>query len=263
MAKHLQNASVVVVNNKQNKRRNPLVWVMVLAFAAVLGVGGTFAYLTFTTPAVENDLSTTTGLKAQIVEENWNKAGGADSATHMAPGDIVAKDPLVWNTSDSEKAYVAMELTFQKKSGGSWVDMTEDEVNKLLAVYSIYAGDTTPSTQASDVAINSADWTKIDDASYNSNKAKRYYYYNNTVGTNSKTSTLFDHVAILKDVNGDAVGALNNAINYEWHIVIRGAEIAVVDSETDTTAASFIDTNNEVNWLNLFPETSSTSDSND
>lgn len=263
-ANNSQTGTVVVIDQTSKKQHHSMItWVMAVAMVAVLGIGGTFAYLTFTTNAVSNDLSTTTGLKAQVVEEKWNQAGGADSATHMAPGDVVAKDPQVWNTSDNDKAFAAMELTFQKKVDGAWADMSAEDVTKLLAVYSVYAGDETPTAQAADVAINSNKWTKIVDANYTTNSAKRYYYYNDVVDTNAKTETLFDHVAILTSVTEDEITALNKAVGNEWQIVVRGAEIGAVDGDTTTTAASFIDTKNEVNWFNLFPETSSTSDTTD
>lgn len=259
MAKHLQNASVVVVNNKQNKRHNPLVWVMVLAFAAVLGVGGTFAYLTYVTDAKTNVLSTGSGITAILLEEDWNN-GGAAKAKNMAPSESAAKDPCIENTSASEDEYVAIELTFQKNTGSTATNFTDEEMKKLFSVYSIWSGSDSslPTDQASEPQVNS-DWVKIDASDYTTDSAKLYYYCRSTVAKGgTKSSTLFDYIGIRKEITNDQIKDLNDVIGTNWQIVVKGAAIAVTDDAS--SAADYI-TNSAVNWKSLFDSGSTASSS--
>lgn len=258
MAKHMQNASVVVVNNKQNKRRNPLVWVMVLAFAAVLGVGGTFAYLTYTTNQVNNELSTATGLTADVIETSWTDEMKT-KAKNMVPGDSLDKNPVVVNTSkNGAKEFVAVKLSFEKLKDGSTTEyeaMTADEVNAVLAAYSIYTDDTDASTAGLHV---SNDWTQIDPATNVNYAGAGVYYYtykgsieamtasaaDANIDSKNKTTELFKHVVMLSSATDNQV----NAVPSNWCITVKAA--AIQDAGDNKSAADFI-TDTTTNWKAL------------
>lgn len=253
MAQHASDAPVIVINQTQQKKHSMVSILVALAVVAALGVGGTFAYLTYTTNQATNQLTTSTGLQAQLVEANWDP----DSATAMVPGTTVAKDPVIKNTSDSELGeWAAIEVEFKKLgSDGQYTTMTEDDLTALFKVYSIYSGTTAPDSQATDIAVNS-NWEKMTNTS---EAGKRFYYYKTAIAKDASTDSLFDNVAILKTASQEDITELNKLFT-SWQIVVKGAAVQKLDS--DTGANAFDATSGTPNWKTLLeasPATSTTS----
>lgn len=151
--KQTNDAPVIVIEQQnEKKRRGALVWILGLAFVAVLGVGGTFAYLTYSTNQASNRITTDPKITADVLEPAWTKALTDDdikapdgtvipaAASNMMPGDVVAKDPFVTNTSESDvDEYVGIELAFEKydSNTGDYIAMSAQEVADILSMYGL------------------------------------------------------------------------------------------------------------------------------
>ena len=161
---------IVIEQKDEKKRRGALVIALAVAFVAILAIGGTFAYLTYTANQTPNRF-TTGELTADVLEPAWtNKALSDNTATDdstievkykagdgvaipenayaMIPGSETAKNPFVVNTSKTSSAqgFGALKVQFQKwdksadgDDGATWVAMSKEEVAKLLACYYIGA----------------------------------------------------------------------------------------------------------------------------
>ena len=192
---------VIVIEQKdEKKKRGALALILAVAFVAILAIGGTFAYLTYTANQTPNRF-TTGELTADVLEPAWtNKALsdnlGDDGSTPdvkytasdnvaipqdayaMIPGSVTAKNPFVVNTSKTASAlgFGALKVLFQKwnktatgDTDGSWVKMSNTEVAALLKCY--YIGSTAydaDSTTAgfTDLGANWSQYTATEDASY-------------------------------------------------------------------------------------------------
>ena len=171
-----QTTSVVIEQQGEQKKRGALAVILAVAFVAMLGIGTTFAYLTYVGNQTPNRFTTDRGLTVDVLEPAWTQgakdAGGeypyiasdgigipktANNMSEATGAQVVAKDPFVVNTSKvgnetdpGKDAYVGIRLTFQKwvatkVSGdeadhteeGQYVTMSDGEVDKLLAVYAL------------------------------------------------------------------------------------------------------------------------------
>ena len=187
----MENPYIVVEQKQEKKRRGALAILLAIAFCAILAIGSTFAYLTWTTNQTANRMTTNPNVTADLLEPAWtqaittsgdNAAYGSDNvlipkaANNMVPGSVVAKNPFVVNTTkvgdeatSGVDAYAGMKLQFQKwvsTTGGAgtgaahdegatgyWVNMTSNEVDTLLAVYgfSQKGASATPSTTSAGI----------------------------------------------------------------------------------------------------------------
>lgn len=260
MAKHLSNAPVIVINENNPKRKNPLVWVMVLAFAAVLGVGGTFALFTYTTNQAVNDLSTVTnGVTADVLEAKWDET----TAENMVPGQVVDKDPVIVNTSTSGLSeYVGMKLTFEKSTdgGNTYAAFTQADMNNFWVIYTLSYADTTSATTAG-AAFNTTDWAQISPTGAADNEL--YFIYNSSItamdsSTTSddditaanKTTELFKYVRLVDTTTQAQLSDFNIT---DWRITVSGAAI-----QSDNVASA--DAYGADNWKSLLDAAAQTSD---
>lgn len=247
-----QTGTVVVINQTSKKQRHSMItWVMAVAMVAVLGVGGTFAYLTYATNQATNHLTTSTGLQAQLTETEWDKAlkTNENYGQNMVPGTTVDKNPQITNTSTSDiSEWAAVEVEFQKSDGnGGYVTMSAADLEAFFKVYSIYSGATAPTAAATDIAVNSS-WTAMTNTTQD---GKRFYYYNSALAKGDATDALFDHVAILSSATQADITALNDLFT-DWQIVVKGA--AVQNIQGDTGAAAFdkgVSSTDTPNWYTL------------
>ena len=194
--------SVVIEQQGENKKRGALAVILAIAFVAMLGIGTTFAYLTYVGNQTPNRFTTDKGLTVDLVEPAWTNALTTQSnhkwpnvasdgkteipeaANNMKEGSVVKKDPYIINTSKAsngdsgatnETAFVGMRLTFQKwvatenngkdaaahKETGSYVNMTQKEVEALLNVYSFSSEDAGGSTAGfNKEELSTANWVK-------------------------------------------------------------------------------------------------------
>ena len=156
-----QTPTVVIEQQGEKRRRGGLVWLLALAFVAVLAIGGTFAYLTYTTNQAANRITTDPVLTADLLEPNWDAAAKTASevtdtdkqtkdasgnyfipegASNMLPGSSVAKDPTIVNTSNGgAKMFAGMMLQFQvwDDTNKKYVNMTAQQVADTLAIYNL------------------------------------------------------------------------------------------------------------------------------
>ncbi len=178
----MENPYIVVEQKQEKKRRGALAILLAIAFCAILAIGSTFAYLTWTSNQTANRMTTNPNVTADLLEPMWSNAldtAGTESlasdntvipaaANNMVPGSVVAKNPFMVNTTKigdeatgGEDVYVGMKLQFQKwvataggtgtgtshTETGTWVNMSGTEVAALMKVYA-FTSDTTTATTA-------------------------------------------------------------------------------------------------------------------
>ena len=214
----MENENPVVVIDQENdrKKRSGLAIVLAVAFVAMLGIGTTFAYLTWTTNQTPNRMTTDPKITADLLEPTWTEAAKASdkgtasdgkdipkNADNMLPGTEVNKNPFIVNTStNGSDEYCGIKIQFQKwtvtsdgadktdKTAGSWANMNADEVAKVLKCYGFLqaAGSKASVAGFNDGTNNNVDdtWVQITGSDYgvttrgtaNSNGAM--YFYNTT-----------------------------------------------------------------------------------
>ena len=156
----MANPYIVIEQKDEKKKRSGLAIILAVAFAAILAIGGTFAYLTYTANQTPNRFTTDPNITADVLEPMWtNKIDNSTTASdgekipvaadNMMPGSEVAKNPFVVNTSkNGSKEYAGLKLQFQKyvqpgestdASKDGYVNMTASEVAALFKVYA-FAG---------------------------------------------------------------------------------------------------------------------------
>lgn len=272
----------IVIERSGRRRGNKriLAGILGLAFVAALGVGGTLAYLTYTTNQEANRFTTSPNITADLLEPAWTKAAADASAVkapdnanmpadaaNMLPGSVVAKDPFVVNTSvNGSKAWAGMKLQFEKweATTNKYVAMTDDEATTLLKVYGFY---TTGDAAAAGIAPG-AGWTAISDASYNTAGAK-YFYYGTALEAETadehdaesaaaylgipegkRTACLFDQVKFLESAAQADIDKLNTILGEttpSWRVTVTGAVIGATGA-TGETAASFVKEKDSLSW---------------
>lgn len=85
---------------------------VVLTMLALI-VGGTLAYFTDTTDTKEN-VFTVGKVDIELTEPNWNIDEEEVFVGHIVPGRIIEKDPTITVDTDSEDAWVFMEVEMNK-----------------------------------------------------------------------------------------------------------------------------------------------------
>ena len=316
-----QTPTVVIEQQGEKRRRGGLVWLLALAFVAVLAIGGTFAYLTYTTNQAANRITTDPVLTADLLEPNWDaaaKTAAAETdtskqtkdasggyfipagASNMLPGSSVAKDPTIVNTSNGgAKMFAGMMLQFQvwDDTNNKYVNMTAQQVADTLAIYNL---STAQNSTTAGLTLGTG-WTQI--TAYGTSTeaqvadaagAKKsvtvdsdgcmYFYYSTAldaqnnkittdvdtdtvdgIDTGAKTSALFSYVNFMKaatqaqiDKFNDTVikskSAFPNQTTYNattgWRIIVKGAGIQSVDSNTAVTYATN-DASDGITWKAL------------
>ncbi|MEG0578082.1 MAG: hypothetical protein RR500_09535, partial [Bacilli bacterium] len=100
----------------------------IVAMAATLIVGGSYAYLQSQTIEKTNSFTMTSGITGEIAEPFWDgetftgetldtnplNNTGKIAASNYAPTDVIAKNPMIKNTSKGTKGYVAVKITYGK-----------------------------------------------------------------------------------------------------------------------------------------------------
>lgn len=164
-------------NNKMKKT------ILALSLAAVLGLGGTLAYMSSTTNEKENIFTVGDAITGELKEPNWdnddftdemNKVGrfteddlGVNQAVKFVPGRVINKDPAVANTSEGTEAYIGVTIAY-----------TGAESKAELEEFAT-------------VDWNTNDWTF--------NADYTYAVYNYPVAAGDKTNTLFNTVKIKEE----------------------------------------------------------------
>jgi predicted ribosomally synthesized peptide with SipW-like signal peptide len=322
-----QNPYIVIEQKEESKKRTWVAVVLAVAFVAILGIGGTFAYLTWTTNQTPNRFTTDPTITADLLEPTWTKGAKASAteagqatpdetkvgkasdgeyipieADNMLPGVQVDKNPFIVNTSNNgAKVYAGMKLQFQKwvvdtqgdDANGKYVNMTDDEVSKLAAVYAFNSSESNDKDTAAGFSWATG-WNEIDKAEntdYAQAGAKYFYYgsdYSDAIDAlpantteveddsvwgidqEYRTAPLFTKVrmidgatqANINDFNAvlksgkDGTGS-NFAVDPGWRVVISGAAIQATDG--GLTPSEFV-TDATANWKTLLDNVGTTTD---
>lgn len=282
-----QNPTIMVERADEKRRTGLAAGVVGIALVAALGVGGTLAYLTYTTNQEMNRFTTNPNITADLLEPEWSSAALAtDHATspdnqampkaadNMIPGCEVSKNPFVVNTSvNKAKAWAGIKLQFEKwdstqGANGEYVPMSNNDVDKVLKVYSLYAASKVSPTGGPSAGILMGDgW--IESVKHAENGAK-YYYYNTALEAETadehaaentsnatldipaakRTTCLFDKVKFLESATQTDIDALNTVLgsnNPSWRVTVTGAVIGATGAQNET-AATFVDDTHGVSW---------------
>lgn len=140
--------------------------ILSLALVAVVGIGGTLAYLSTKTNDKTNTFTMGTAISGDLTEPGWDSEGKTQ-AEKFTPGRVITKDPRINNTSPegTDNAYVAVKLT--------------------------YTGDVTSAADIlkfADIDWNTADWD------FNEDYTMAIYKHESVAGTS--TENLFNTVTI-------------------------------------------------------------------
>lgn len=164
------------------KNKKIVTVVVAAALSAILGIGGTFAYLTAKTNDATNTFTMGSGITGHTDEPKWNPK----NAENFVPGKVITKDPQVVNDSKvgTDDAYVGMTIKYQvKDSDGKWVDATYADLDKFINIKTLNADGKTYSD-----GFNTAAWTMAKD--------NTLAYYNSKLAPQATTAALFDAVEI-------------------------------------------------------------------
>lgn len=152
--------------------------ILSLALVAVVGIGGTLAYLSSKTDPKTNTFTMGKGITGETEEPHWDPK----EAEKFTPGQVIAKDPQIHNTSDesTDPVYAAATITYQmKNSEGTYVDCTYADLDKFINI------------KTGDIEGFSNDWEL--------NDAKTIAYYTKEkVAAKKSTTAIFDKVEIDK-----------------------------------------------------------------
>lgn len=282
-----QNPTIMVERADEKRRTGLAAGVVGIALVAALGVGGTLAYLTYTTNQEMNRFTTNPNITADLLEPEWSSAAlAAEHATspdskaipkaadNMIPGCEVSKNPFVVNTSvNKAKAWAGIKLQFEKwdstqGANGEYVSMTDDEVAKLLKVYSLYAANKVSPPAGPSAGIVMGDgWTE---SATQAKDGAKYYYYDTALEAETaedhnaenassatlnipaakRTTCLFDKVKFLESATQTDIDALNTVLgdkNPSWRVTVTGAVIGATGAQGET-AATFVDDTHGVSW---------------
>ncbi len=160
------------------KKRSMLFTALALVLVAAISIGGTLAY--FSASATATNTITFGNVKIEVVEENWNKAGGSDVASHVTPGQTFNKDPKVRNIGGNP-CYVRIERP-------DFIIATKDRWGNYTFTSTLFE------ITGLNVGGDSDEWTYGGDD---------YFYYNSivtTTGNTATTSTLFTALKLKKNV---------------------------------------------------------------
>ncbi len=147
-------------------------------------MGATLAYLSTTTDKLENKFTSTSNIKGELTETNWDE----NAAAKYTPGQVLAKNPVVDLTKSNEPAYVAMALDFK----GLNTTMSQTEFAKYCTIND----------------LNTTDWELIAKSANDS----ELYAYKSTVIAGGKTNAIFQNITVnagLKTYTSTEVGTMD------------------------------------------------------
>ncbi|MCL2352970.1 MAG: hypothetical protein FWC55_10605 [Firmicutes bacterium] len=224
--------------------------VLSVALAATLAAGLTLAYLNARTDAAVNHFTFVNGsdkdsMTGGLTETNYDP----DQALDLVPGDMVAKNPQVWNTTGIDPAsiaanpqdpsqwaeydpaitaevpeWAAAQVIYEGIGGdGTAFTLTPAQVADVLNVLSLgYADPSDPSGETVLPGIDSANWA-IDSTATNPAANGVKYYYRTAISNGEATSPLFTAVTVKPDADNDALAAIAGFAPGGINIRVEGA----------------------------------------
>lgn len=169
----------------KEKRRERRRAVIAIACAAVLAFGAVLSVLTATDTAT-NKFALSEGIDLRVVEAFWQSQpdtdgdGVPDHAEGILPTQRIAKDPAIENLT-STPVYVFMEVSVPKRTV-----VTADSKGQT-------DGQATPTELF--IPEFKDGWTLVDTVE-NENECVYRFYYDEALGGNETTTTLFDEIAM-------------------------------------------------------------------
>lgn len=192
------------------KKKNILVTMLCCVLVSALTLGATLAYLTATTPTL-NNVFTIGGFNMpdpdpgsedndiQLTEPNWsttdtNKNDVPDAAENLEPGQTVAKDPKVTNRSTTLDAYVFLKVVMPLNADNQelFTLLTSAGTNNAENGINVNSGwvEITPSNTPNE------DGGKVHIFAWGNNTAMTVLDMSGKAGGNNVTATLFDSVRL-------------------------------------------------------------------
>lgn len=142
-----------------------------LSLAAVIGLGGTLAYINNVTNTVENKFNSSKNshITGTVEEDKWSEK----EASKYQPGDVLAKNPTVKLEKESENAWAAMSLKFVDSEGKA---MNYNDFTKYAEI----------------VDLNKTDWTLI----AKNGEGSELYAHKAVVTPVDPTKPLFENIKV-------------------------------------------------------------------
>lgn len=147
---------------------------LVAVLSAAAAISGTLAY--FTDKEEKTNKFTVGNVNIELKEDHWDP----DKATHVYPGQVLEKDPVVTNIGSNE-CYVRVEVTNLKQFG------TEGDI--------VYISTEKNAEKTVDIEGKlGANWVFDADASYKNGEDSAYFYYTEPLKPNENTTALFEKI---------------------------------------------------------------------
>lgn len=147
---------------------------LVAVLSAAAAISGTLAY--FTDKEEKTNKFTVGNVNIELKEDHWDP----DKATHVYPGQVLEKDPVVTNIGSNE-CYVRVEVTNLKQFG------TEGDI--------VYISTEKNAEKTVDIEGKlGANWVFDADASYKNGEDSAYFYYTKPLKPNENTTALFEKI---------------------------------------------------------------------
>lgn len=182
---------------------------------AVIGVGGTLAYLTDTDTAT-NRFSVSSALDIELLEPSWQTTdedanGIPDAAEQVVPLQSVAKDPQIRNTAGTE-AWAFLEVAVPTEN----VRVVEEDGSLSVAEnHPLFTYET------------NIGWSEIESTSYydpETKTTKRFYVWSEPLGVGETTGSLFDEVTLINLANGQLGGTEGKAIGTQIDVTAHAIQ---------------------------------------
>lgn len=147
---------------------------LVAVLSAAAAISGTLAY--FTDKEEKTNKFTVGNVNIDLNEEHWDP----DKATHVYPGQVLEKDPVVTNIGSND-CYVRVEVTNLRQFGteGNITYIATKEVDGKVVDFPGKLG---------------ANWVLDAAASYQNGEDSAYFYYTKPLAPNEKTTALFNKI---------------------------------------------------------------------
>lgn len=163
------------MKEKKNKgARKVLLMMISVVLVAAISVSATLAYLTAQTDEKVNSFTPSGGITGEVLEPSFNNS----SDYTYNPGNEIAKDPLIQNTTTDASIYVGAKLDFYiKVTGDTYTQVSYDKFAKYVA---IKYGSTT--------GFNTTNWTDVTSQVKNNDNGSKYFVYKTAIGKADTTN---------------------------------------------------------------------------
>lgn len=183
------------------KKKKLIKGLVAVALIAIIGIGATLAYLSFTTTTKSNKFTSDKTAEGSLREDNWNKKD--DTWSDYSPGDVAAKDPIIYNDSTDVNTYVAMKVTCtannldnQESQGEiTFADLQEKYVD-LFSGNSTYNDTTKKNVVDTSKITSTSAATGLNLIDWYATSQDGFYVYKTSLAPGAHTNPLFDAVRV-------------------------------------------------------------------